>query len=228
MIRIVKSISMSDNPKINGGCPDLNSPVISGQKFNLLPRVTADERVGGKIISRKIYLYNDSNKDYDSVSLCISKPTNGGDEIYIKKAFSCSETEILLTDDGWTGAGILYEDIPEDGNEIKVVFKSLDYNIPQGCTIFVRDDYGYTKELRTSNVIPTKWEEINGKFVATIKLYAPLKYPMFVSDNVTVGIYLTHYNFSAKSVAGFWVKEVVPAGCQYEPDNGFNLDWAAE
>ncbi len=25
--------------------------------------------------------------------------------------------------------------------------------------------------------------------------------------------------------AGFWIKEVVPAGCAHEPNNSFNLDW---
>lgn len=170
-IKILKSETIIDDSG-NGGRVNLASEVISGVKFNLLPRVTSTERDNGITRYRKAFISNMnqlSETAYGS-AIAISSPGNGEDMFYIK-AGSDSDTQGDLSADGWTGCGTLAYTASAGDTSIQVSFKANDYSIPEGALLLMKDEQGNSVNIRTSTTAPCA--EWNGT-TATIHLESEL------------------------------------------------------
>jgi len=166
-IKMIKSLDISDT-ETNGGRADFASEIISGIKFNLLPRVTSSERESGVTRIRKTFIanFNPSGETAYSASVGITSPGNGEDRFYIK-AGTDRDTQTELTSDGWTGCGLLAFNGAAGSTSVQVSFKANDYNIPEGALLIIKDSSGNTCNVRTSDTSPcVSW---NGN-IATIQL----------------------------------------------------------
>jgi len=142
--------------------------VVSGVKFNLLPRVTSTERASGITRIRKAFIANMnqiSETAYGS-AIAISSPGNGEDRFYIKPGTD-TDTKGDLTSSGWTGCGALAFNATAGDTSIQVSFKANDYEIAESALLFIKDNIGNTCNIRTSQTAPcVSW---SGN-IATIQL----------------------------------------------------------
>lgn len=185
-IKILKAEYISDTGS-NGGRADLSAEVVSGVKFNLLPRVTSSERENGVIRYRKAFLANTNQLGetaYGSAA-AISSPGNGGDRFYIKSGTD-TDTQDSLSTDGWTGCGTLAYTAAAGASSIQVTFKSDDYQIPEGALLIIKEDSENTCVIRTSQTAPCA--EWNGN-TATIQLDGQLP-DNFSAFDTNVGVML--------------------------------------
>lgn len=183
-IKIIKAENITDADS-NGGRADYSTEVISGVKFNLLPRVTSTERGNGMTRFRKAFIANMNRLGETAygASVAMSSPGNGGDRFYIKKGTD-KDTQNDLPTDGWTGCGALAYNAAAGTESIQVVFKAADYAIPEGALLLIKDSAGGTANVRTSSSAPcTEW---NGN-TATIKLSEQLP-DNYTSDGTYVGV----------------------------------------
>ncbi len=88
-IKILKSENISETDT-NGGRVDFSREVVSGIKFNLLPRVTSSERADGVSRYRKAFIsnMNQTGETAYGASVAISSPGNGEDRFYLKKRYA--------------------------------------------------------------------------------------------------------------------------------------------
>jgi hypothetical protein len=166
-IKIIKAENITDETT-NGGRADYSTEVISGVKFNLLPRVTSTERENGVTRYRKAFItnVNQLGETAYGASVAISSPGNGEDRFYIK-AGTDKDTQNDLSQDNWTGCGTLAYTASSGADSIQVLFKAADYAIPAGALLLLKDNDGNTANIRTSSTNPyTEW---NGNIV-TIQL----------------------------------------------------------
>lgn len=183
-IKIIKSEYISDTDS-NGGRADFAAEVVSGVKFNLLPRVTSTERESGVTRYRKAFLanMNQLGETAYGASAAISTPGNGGDRFYIK-AGTDTDTKAELASDGWTGCGALAFDAAAGTDSIQVSYKSNDYEIPEGALLIIKDTLGNICNIRTSQTSPcADW---NGN-IATISLEGQLP-DNFTAQDTSVGV----------------------------------------
>lgn len=314
-IKIIKSEYISDADQ-NGGRADLSSEVISGVKFNLLPRVTSSERESGVTRYRKAFIANMNLLEETAygAAVGISTPGTGGDRFYIK-AGTDSDTQADISAEGWAGCGTLAYDAEAGVSSVQVSFKSSDYTIAEGALLIIKDSLGNICNIRTSQTVPcAEWNgnaatiTLDGQLPGSFTAYdtnvgvmveagdlSPALSDMSISssgggfDDSLVQLFNTgaeadtysitfdsSFSFQAAGVKagplssgttgsayeplnpktnkpffsipaeswsgifeagntvtfttapackGFWIKEVVPADCAYEPDNNFYLDW---
>ncbi|PLX66005.1 MAG: hypothetical protein C0602_12800 [Denitrovibrio sp.] len=183
-IKILKAINISDTDT-NGGLADFAAEVVSGVKFNLLPRVTSTERADGKTRQRKAFIANVNQlaeTAYGS-AVAISSPGNGEDRFYIK-AGTDTDTQAELTETGWTGCGALAFNASAGDASIQVTFKANDYTIPESALLLIKDELGNTCNIRTSQSAPcVSW---SGD-IATIQLDGQLP-DNFTAYETNVGV----------------------------------------
>jgi len=182
-IKIIKAEIITDD-SINGGRANFASEVISGVKFNLLPRVTSTERDNGITRYRKAFIANANQLGETAygASVAISSPGNGEDRFYIK-AGTDADTQHDLTADGWTGCGTLAYTASAGDTSIQVMFKANDYTIPEGALLLLKDELGNSVNIRTTTEPCVQW---NGD-IATIQLenQLPDGYPAY---STSVGV----------------------------------------
>lgn len=153
-IKILKALNISDTDS-NGGRVNMAAEVVSGVKFNLLPRVASSERDSGVTRIRKAFIANMNQlaeTAYGS-SIAISTPGNGEDRFYIKTGTNV-DTQAELTASGWTGCGALAFNAAGGDTSIQVSFKSDDYDIPENALLLIKDNLGNSCNIRTSQTSP--------------------------------------------------------------------------
>ncbi len=139
-IKFFKSKTVTDTPE-NGGRMDETKEIVSGQKYNLFPRVSYTERINGYTRYRKEFMANrnaDNEIAYGAL-FCIIKPSNGGDRFYIRPGTQ-DDTQADLSTDGWIGCGKLYTNVSAGATQIQVEFEADDYTIPNDVTLCIKDD----------------------------------------------------------------------------------------
>jgi len=183
-IKIIKSESISETDS-NGGRADFASEVISGVKFNLLPRVTSTQRENGITRYRKAFIanFNQQGETAYGASVAISTPGNGEDRFYIK-AGTQTDTQSTLSSDGWGGCGTLAFNALAGATSVQVTFKSNDYDIPENALLIIKDTLGNICNVRTSQTPPCA--EWNGN-IATIELDSQLP-DNFTAFETTIGV----------------------------------------
>ncbi|PLX68636.1 MAG: hypothetical protein C0603_05645 [Denitrovibrio sp.] len=183
-IKILKPENISDTDT-NGGRVDLAAAVISGVKFNLLPRVTSTERADGVVRYRKAFIanMNQSGETAYGASVAISSPGNGEDRFYIKQATN-TDTKLDIIEEDWTGCGLLAFNRTAGDTSIQVTFKSNDYTIKENALLIIKDDQGASHNIRTSQTAPCSTWSGN---IATIQLDSQLP-ENFTAITTSVGV----------------------------------------
>lgn len=183
-IKIIKPENIIDGDT-NGGRADFATEVISGVKFNLLPRVTSSERESGTTRYRKAFIANANQLGetaYGS-AVAISSPGNGEDRFYIK-AGTNTDTQSELTASDWTGCGSLAVSASAGATSIQIAFKSNDFQISENTLLIIKDNLGNTCNIRTSSTSPcASW---TGN-IATVELAEQLP-DSFTAFDTNVGV----------------------------------------
>lgn len=139
-----KSKTITDTD-INGGRM-ADTPVISGAKHSLFPRVTKTERVNGTTRYRKQFWKN-ANADDDTaygVLQWIESPSNAGDRFYMMKGTD-TDTQVNLTSPSagtvkqWMGGGQLQTALSGSETSIAITMESNDFVFENGGYLHIAD-----------------------------------------------------------------------------------------
>lgn len=128
-IKYYKSATVSDL-STNGGLITLSSPVTSGTKNAVFPRVTSTERAAGVTRYRKLFLANrnTSNETISDMKTGLLTQSPGGDRFYIAPVTADNDTQSAASGiTKWYGAGEVNSSITAGATSINLLFENSDY-----------------------------------------------------------------------------------------------------